>query len=436
MEDRSSSHMETSNPKEKSRWKHRSTLMTILIDCPQEVDYGSFQLGRCVDYGSVVKVDEAQIKYTLNKPLSIRRRSESLGFGPQTSIDKCTSFQVHPFTLSLHVRESRKKAESLEKGESSKVDAVNEEAINVGGEPDSDSESDGDDETVGLGNLFDGDDDDDDDELQLARSKLNLQKKVRKESGIDGLLEVLRQIHGVATNLKKNNSELTVPLDLDDEAGSEDSYESDPGTSSEYVVDEERVTNIGWEQQARPSNRLEWMAMTWPGIHVTPPNVVHTGTSSTPAQKTTARKTSARKPASQKASTSRASASKAPARSKAPTSKAPARSKEPASKAPARSKAPASKQPASKATTSKAPATKSPAKKATASKAPTTKSPAKKATASKAPTTKSPAKKATASKLDMIRRGLNQGKGRKRWSARRRKDGNEWQMGYSASSYK
>ncbi|KAM7265154.1 hypothetical protein ACFE04_002837 [Oxalis oulophora] len=301
--------------------------------------------------------------------------------------------------------ESIKKAEFIEKGESSKAAAVNEGDIDGGDETDSDSESDGNEETDGLGNLYDRDDDEDDDELQLARSKLNLQKKVRKDSGIDGLLEVLREIHGVATSLKKNNSELTVPLDLDDEAGSDDSYESDPGTSSEYVVDEERVTNIGWEQQARPSNRLEWMAMTWPGIHVTPPNVVHTGTSSTPAQKTTARKTSARKPASQKASTSRASASKAPARSKAPASKAPARSKEPASKALARSKEPASKAP----TRSKAPASKQPASKATTSKAPATKSHAKKATASKAPTTKSPAKKATASKEG---KGGQQGEGK------------------------
>ncbi|KAM7279947.1 hypothetical protein ACFE04_007081 [Oxalis oulophora] len=97
-------------------------------------------------------------------------------------------------------------------------------------------------------------------------------KKVRKDSGIDGLLDVLREIHGVASSLENNNSK------------------SRPGTWSEYVIGEERVTNIGWENDARPSNILEWMAMTWPGIHVTPPNVVHTGTSSTPAQKTTARK--------------------------------------------------------------------------------------------------------------------------------------------------
>ncbi|KAM7266548.1 hypothetical protein ACFE04_004445 [Oxalis oulophora] len=327
------------------------------------------------------------------------------------------SFDNWAGSASFKVAESSKKAESLEKGESSKAAAVNEEAIDVGGETDSDSESDGDEETVGLGNLFDGDDDDDDDELQLARSKLNLQKKVRKDSGIDGLLEVLRQSHGVETNLKKNDEVGSkVDLDLDDEAGSEDSYESDlgrakektvrghglyvdpvtgkqimnPGMSSEYVVGEERVTNIGWEQQARPSNRLEWMAMTWPVIHVTPANVVHTGSTSTPAQNKTARKTTTRKTPSQKASTSRASASKVPSRSKPPTSKAPAR------------KAPASK------------ATAAPANKAT--------------------TTKAPASKAPATKLDMIRRGLSHGKGRKRWSARRRKDVNEWQMGYSASS--
>ncbi|KAM7278471.1 hypothetical protein ACFE04_005605 [Oxalis oulophora] len=184
--------------------------------------------------------------------------------------------------------ESSKKAETIEKGESSKAAAVNKEVIDVGNETDSDSESDGNEETYGLGNLCDGDDDDDDDdELQLARSKLNLQKKVRKDSGIDGLLEVLREIHGVATNLKKKNEvgskASSVPLDLDDEASSEDSYEIDveppdsprrrkskyqyydrsdkipnftPGTSSEYVIGEERVTNIGWEQQTRPSNRL------------------------------------------------------------------------------------------------------------------------------------------------------------------------------------
>ncbi|KAM7278866.1 hypothetical protein ACFE04_006000 [Oxalis oulophora] len=211
--------------------------------------------------------------------------------------------------------------------------------INGGDETSTDNESDGNEETDGLGNLSDGDDDDDD-ELQLART----------------------------SSLENNNSKSRVPLDLDDEAGSEDSYESDveppdsprrrkikscegeksswswlPGTSSEYVIGEERFTNIDWENATRPSNILEWMAMTWPGIHVTPPNVVHIGTSSTSARKTTARKTVARKTPSQKASTSRASTSKV-SRSKAPASKAPP-----------------SKAPTSKATTSKAPASKSPA---------------------------------------------------------------------------
>ncbi|KAM7276185.1 hypothetical protein ACFE04_018051 [Oxalis oulophora] len=228
-------------------------------------------------------------------------------------------------SASYKVAESSEKVESIEKGESSKAAAVNEEEFIVGDQTDSDSESDGNEETDSLENLCDGDDDDDDDELQLARSKLNMQKKVRKDSDIDGLLE--------ATSLKKNNEAGSkTDLDFVDEAGSEDNYESD----------------------------------------VEPPDI-HTASTSTPTQNKIARKTAARKTPSQKASTSRASTSRASA------SKAPSRRKPPASKASAR-KAPTSKETTTKAPASKATSTKAPASKATTSKAPTTKAPASKTT--------------------------------------------------------
>ncbi|KAM7255344.1 hypothetical protein ACFE04_020585 [Oxalis oulophora] len=123
-----------------------------------------------------------------------------------------------------------------EKAESSKKNDVNEDENNggdgpgldssVGVEENSEKESDGREESEVLVDLSDGDDDDDD-KLQKARSNLNLQRKIRRNSGINGLLEVLRDIHGIATRLDKTSNKSREPLDLEDGAGSEDSYESD-----------------------------------------------------------------------------------------------------------------------------------------------------------------------------------------------------------------
>ncbi|KAM7272580.1 hypothetical protein ACFE04_027243 [Oxalis oulophora] len=101
-----------------------------------------------------------------------------------------------------------------EKAKSSKKNDVNEDENNgedgpglgssVGVEENSKNESDGREESEVLVDLSDGDDDDDD-ELQKARNNLNLQRKIRRKSGINGLLEVLKDIHGIATGLDKTS---------------------------------------------------------------------------------------------------------------------------------------------------------------------------------------------------------------------------------------
>ncbi|KAM7268511.1 hypothetical protein ACFE04_010677 [Oxalis oulophora] len=138
--------------------------------------------------------------FKMAKRRRIRVGERNLLVGPRTSL-RGSTVDNH---FTIHVIEAK----------SSKKNDVNEDENNgedgpglgssVGVEENSENESDGREESEVLVDLSDGDDDDDD-ELQKARNNLNLQRKIRRKSGINGLLEVLRDIHGIATGLDKTS---------------------------------------------------------------------------------------------------------------------------------------------------------------------------------------------------------------------------------------